>query len=552
MKKKNLLMFALAGLLFASCSEKLPGGEDGGGVLNPDGESWVSLNIQTTPKTKALNTPDEILNGTADETNVVGVLAVFFDAAGKATVAKDLTIGAGGQAQPGEDLGAAGAPFKVPNTSTKVLIVVNPVGFNTTTINSAIDNNTPPSYDDLNVAVAGTVSATGTGYNIIGSDKKAFMMTNATGLLEPYGSNLVLYPTEAAATSQPCVVHVDRVAAKVRLYMGSNYATPANVFVQEIGWVLNVTNKLYFPVSLRTETFLNTQTPFDKYLDGSYRIDPNYDHTSIAYPSTAYDSNYNYYTQTTDPTSWNTTETTDNKNVEYCLENTQIVDASRNDNVHAYTTHVIFKAKFTPTKFPYADGTPDLTLTEDQAKEQNWIRIGEGNYTFATLMTWIKKELVSYYGGTGYTPSITNAFIGFLGSKGIDIDLPTRTADAAETQATAALALFTAHESKFANNTGTLTAGMHGSVSYYTKGENYYKIMIKHDNEDSDSVVNELGEFGVVRNSVYDLTITSVNNPGYPVIPDPDPNTPDEDKDGWISVKININPWTWYTQEVPL
>lgn len=41
--------------------------------------------------------------------------------------------------------------------------------------------------------------------------------------------------------------------------------------------------------------------------------------------------------------------------------------------------------------------------------------------------------------------------------------------------------------------------------------------MIKHD--DTSAVTNELGEFGVVRNSVYDINVKKFNNPGYPAIP---------------------------------
>lgn len=60
MKKKNLFMFALASFMFAACSENLPdGGDDGGGIINTDGEAWVSLNIKAGTATKALHNPDE-------------------------------------------------------------------------------------------------------------------------------------------------------------------------------------------------------------------------------------------------------------------------------------------------------------------------------------------------------------------------------------------------------------------------------------------------------------------------------------------------------------
>ena len=79
MKKKNYFLCTLAALMFASCSENLPDdGDEGNGATNTDGEAWVSLNIQTGARTKALNNPDEE-NGTADESNVEKIMIVFFD-----------------------------------------------------------------------------------------------------------------------------------------------------------------------------------------------------------------------------------------------------------------------------------------------------------------------------------------------------------------------------------------------------------------------------------------------------------------------------------------
>ena len=37
-----------------------------------------------------------------------------------------------------------------------------------------------------------------------------------------------------------------------------------------------------------------------------------------------------------------------------------------------------------------------------------------------------------------------------------------------------------------------------------------------------------------------------------PSIPDPDPITPDEEEDRYLSIKIEVNPWTWYSQVEPL
>ena len=42
---------------------------------------------------------------------------------------------------------------------------------------------------------------------------------------------------------------------------------------------------------------------------------------------------------------------------------------------------------------------------------------------------------------------------------------------------------------------------------------------------------------------------SACSNDDDPTIPDPDPDTPDENDETWLSIQINVNPWTWYSQE---
>ncbi len=56
-------------------------------------------------------------------------------------------------------------------------------------------------------------------------------------------------------------------------------------------------------------------------------------------------------------------------------------------------------------------------------------------------------------------------------------------------------------------------------------------------------------EFGVVRNNVYKLAVTGISRLGHPRItdndPDPvDPDNPDEDGDVYLSLSIQVRPWT--------
>ena len=525
MKKKNFLMLALAAVAFAACSNEdlVPVDNPGNNndlVTDPNADAWVALAVKTPVQTRGLHNPNQEA-ATEDESKITKVRAIFFTANANedaATVTADLTLDndeAGLDAN-GIPSGAAGKAFKVPATSKRILIIANP--------------------------------------------SPKFMMSNAKGSLEPsdedeasgtFGEpvDLSLYATETAATNNPISIRIDRVVSKVRVYVTAD--SDAKATISGAGWVLNATNKTFFPVSKRTLTWNETPakkplgargtciTPFDQYKIGSYRVDPNYSTQALA--------NYNAYTSTSAPSIWNDPTTTVNKVAEYCLENTQ----TATHNVHAYTTHVLLKAKFIPSEYGRPapnDGTPSTAQETDPKLVGDWMLINGGFYTFATLMEWIEAELKAKYADkepTTFPTARTTAYNRYLAAVGVgEISLPA-TADAAAI--TSLVDDFKATKANVGNVAAKDRAITVTGLTYYVGAVSYYKIMIKHD--DTSAVTNELGEFGVVRNSVYDINVKKFNNPGYPAIPDPDEGTPDESDEGWLSIEIIPNPWTWYTQE---
>ncbi|MBC5643856.1 Mfa1 fimbrilin C-terminal domain-containing protein [Parabacteroides sp. BX2] len=593
MKKKNFLMFALASFMFASCSESLPdGGEDGGGNSSAGGDAWVSLNVVTTTTTKALHDPDQE-NGTADESKVNTMMALFFDShltgSNNPALLTKLSWGTGDPeiGTPGQPGGTPTKAFKVDKNSKAFMIILNPSSDFTTNVASA------STFDDVNKIIANT----SVGAVIGGTNQNSFMMTNAKGKLEPTtitdagssvtvtDNDLVTYATAGEAEGKPYKVTVDRVAAKVRLFADNNYPQ-STLDINTVGWTLNVTNKKYYPMSERTETWLETTargciTPFDKWHFGSYRVDPNYDgqKTSMAnITTTPYTDNYAYYTHASAP-SW-VTATADSTGPNaskipalYCLENTQ----EENDNYQAYTTHVLLKVVSQPKglQLPNNGGTYNGTTNSDNDVDASgkvnpgsaWIKIGtDGYYSYKLVVKYIEAELTAKY--TDQAPddylqtSVTNAFGAYLDSL-VKYSVPNVTAITLPTAA--------AFQAKLDDNTyssiadgaqkiaasfeqagvKTYGAAAYGNVSYYEGGEGYHVIMIKHDN-DTDNTNNKLGEFGVVRNSVYDIAIKDIKTPGYPIIPEPDPGKKDEEEESFISVEIGINPWTWYRQEIEL
>lgn len=593
MKKKNFLMFALASFMFAACSESLPdGGEDGGGNSSAGGDAWVSLNVVTTTTTKALHDPDQE-NGTADESKVNTMMALFFDShltgSNDPALLTKLSWGTGDPeiGTPGQPGGTPTKAFKVDKNSKAFMIILNPSSDFTTNVASA------STFDDVNKIIANT----SVGAVIGGTNQNSFMMTNAKGKLEPTtitdagssvtvtDNDLVTYATAGEAEGKPYKVTVDRVAAKVRLFADVNYPQ-STLDINTVGWTLNVTNKKYYPMSERTKTWLETTargciTPFDKWHFGSYRVDPNYDgqKTSMAnITTTPYTDNYAYYTHASAP-SW-VTATADSTGPNaskipalYCLENTQ----EENDNYQAYTTHVLLKVVSQPKglQLPNNGGTYNGTTNSDNDVDASgkvnpgsaWIKIGtDGYYSYKLVVKYIEAELTAKY--TDQAPddylqtSVTNAFGAYLDSL-VKYSVPNVTAITLPTAAAFQAKLDDNIYSSIADGAQKIAASFeqagvktygaaaYGNVSYYEGGEGYHVIMIKHDN-DKDNTNNKLGEFGVVRNSVYDIAIKDIKTPGYPIIPEPDPGKKDEEEESFISVEIGINPWTWYRQEIEL
>lgn len=529
MKKKYFGMFALAAMVLSACSNDDIGSSGNSDIVtDPTGEAWVALKVITpsTPVMRALNNPD-FENGTEPESEIKTVRAIFFtkDADPVVTADIELTNDEAGLSSTGQPTGTAGTAFKIPATSKRILLVANPSAKfpdKITTVSKA--------YSVINAEIAeeaGLISST-----------NGFMMTNAKGHLEPSLSNgddtdLVLYKTSQAATTSPLSVNIDRVVAKVRVAINANTESSATINLDNGGWLLNVTNKKYFPVSERLTTWYETngggfRAPFDQYRKGAYRKDPNFASHNVG-------TDYTYVAADPGDGNWLASGTS-----KYCLENTQ--DAA--SNMHAYTTHVLFKAKFIPNEYKMP-GT--ATASTDQDEKGDWMLINGGYYTFTTLMSWIEAELTYKFNQPEpllISTALTSAFNKYLGTEGIGIGEVVLPDDKAGIPAT--MNDFRNKKAAILGKSDTERAKTVGSLTYYAGAVCYYKAIIKHD--DTDAAVNELGEFRVVRNSVYDIVVSKFNNPGYPIIPDPGTDEPDEEDEKWLSIQINVNPWTWYKQ----
>lgn len=527
MKTKFFLMFASAAMLLAACSKDDigSGGDDSGVVTDPTGKAWVALEIKTPSAagTRALHDPNKE-DGSSEESTVKTVRAIFFDA--DETLTEDITLDDLQVGKPGQPSGEVGEPFKVDAKSKRILIIANPGADFPASFTPGMTT-----YAEVNAALTIGEDVT---LNVAADGN--FMMSNSKGRLEPSASatdgtdaDLKLYKTKELASASPLAINIDRVVAKVRVNVEnmSNIATISNPL-----WVLNVTNTKFFPVSERTLTWNENEankdegargtciTPFDQYRIGSYRVDPNY--------NTSDKSDYKVINDEIEITNAPGSS-------QYCLENTQEEDF----NQHQYTTQVLLKVQFVPNAY----GRPNTTDMGAPDVNGDWIRINGGFYTFETLKEWIAAELKSKYDDSGSArPSVTTVLTDALNRYFGATDIGQVTLDLTGVNVNSLVSIFNGKIDQIKGH----KAGTYDNFTYYAGGICYYRIMIKHD--DTDKVWNKLGEFGVVRNSVYDINVSRFNNPGYPVIPPPGPD-PDEEEGNYLSIQINVNPWTWYSQE---
>ena len=126
-----------------------------------------------------------------------------------------------------------------------------------------------------------------------------------------------------------------------------------------------------------------------------------------------------------------------------------------------------------------------------------------------------------------------------------------------------------------ATDVSTIIADLtaHVQFSYYKDGMAYYKVLVKHFGDvetplrpaseitgsDYDDVYpttnraqNYLGRYSIVRNNWYRITLDGIKHIGKPSVPEIPEDTPDDEIDAYLKVRINILSWGVRTQHVTL
>lgn len=536
MKTRSFLLSTLAVFIFAGCSsedtreDNIPGGE-------LDGKAYLSLSLQShTATSRAVDTKP----GSSGESKAGAVKVLLFDEDDVCLDVADfdgLTVGnsEGTSAEgTGTPEAAVSAAKLVPEKTKKVFVVINPYADGNKGWNLTADAVKGKPWSAINTAIEAVIANIATNDNFMmasageGAGIEGALMGVTVHKPDGYTQDKI-DAAKKEAKDHPAEISVDRLSAKVELAVKDPFSTkPDGAKFTFGGWELSVTNK---SVKLYSEliTYDNATTGAVYRRDKNYLLTEQPDVTSESTMEANMDASFNYLKNIDNINEDIPAVAQADKASLYCLENTMDAKAQQ----LGFTTKVVVKAQYTPN-----------SLTE-KSSYFSW----KGNYY---TLDQLKTEYLNHSDGSGLKVDLP-IFLkkaGIMTQEQFDGDQDTK-----NTIVTSLSEGATATQL----NAKTGIIGRFCAVRYYHESVCYYDVLIRHDQ----SVIEKmaLGRYGVVRNNWYHLDLQSVSGPGTPWIPDPSdpdpdnptpPDTDDDEADAYLSVKITINPWTYWTQGVDL
>lgn len=601
MKNLKFISILLAAGAIAACNKTLdetqPDGSTGPVYTGNKGYVNISLNLPTTSG-NGTRANDQFDNGLAAEYNVNSAIIALFYGSDESTAtckwafslsSSDFQETVNDNPNNITSYFASGVRMiQAPGEGENVyaLAILNPTNvFTVTTSSDAANENAGDAVLSTQLQVDGsTFSGALSALNTVRTydagiasvaNNGSFLMTNAPVSSQasfqspaPSGLNVTtlaqidVYTDKSlasgAASANP--IYVERAVAKATVKVSSDNGSltvdsevPAfdKATVTFDGWVLQNTNKTYFPVhkaddwGIWSGYFNGNVTSevnrfFSQTLAAPYRV---YWAIDNNYSSEATADNFNVFTNANQPGSWNsvgnnrTAEYSGNL-VGYCAENTTIAQQMSNDQL----TSVLLKSTFTPSGANDGDNFFMLNNTSEIYTEDNFI-------------AWATAILAnsSYALTQGQTLTIKSS-----AEEGKTIT------DAAGVKALLEISNGTATDLSD-NQANTLISAAGSNIKFYKDGVTYYNtVVIEHfgdgqtplTNTDINAVTDydeakHLGRYGMVRNNWYELVINRVSGPGEPEIPEI-PDTPVDQTSSYINCQINILSWAKRSQGVDL
>ena len=592
MKIKSLLIGMLACSAMVACTNEDVidnGNEQQSGAKGKayvvvkimDGEGIGSRGIKGSP---------EFHLGTADEHAIKTADFYFYDEDGNYVTEAQLTP-SGTPTQTEGQVSGDNIEFRTSavlvltnlnqqNYPKYVVAVLNkPQGFKLgATLNAAKENL-------LEQGLAGTTITEGTGE----TTKTYFVMSNSTyngaatavaanghfATVIPSTAFLKETPKDEEITAKAVNIYVERLSAKVELTSEDEYnlgndfningVAGKTLKAKILGWGLNATNRKSYVMKNVNESFTalgdltwDAASNFRSY----WAMSPNYN--GGTYPTmftgeteetegTTLDEN----TYDLDYISWKNLGVAVGSNT-YCAENTNTKAVLEEGNFHAKATEVLLKAQVVDANnAPVSLIRYDNTLyLEDGYLERLFVKVAPQIYRLdGNTQVFISSEDVAYElkdeGDGRISVKFTGAKEGtsYEWKKDVTSD-ETTTAQTIENLATE---LNNAFNSQFAKERSTDEADANYVLAYhYNDGMMYYNIPIEHLRTQATAGVYtngavdvEEGEYGVVRNHYYKITVNSISKLGAAVHDATEEIVPDADENVTYCVGATINILSW-------
>ena len=344
---------------------------------------------------------------------------------------------------------------------------------------------------------------------------------------------------EAYAGEKFVELYVERAAAKIDLTVptGSSTGLTTDDAVKYdpsgIRWEVQNYNTSYYLSRHVSDTYLDYSsnvltTPFYRFAEET-AVDPTMSSKNYRIPW-AEDANYSSAAPENVPTT-GTQATLDNSpsSVVYLAENT----VDENSLKQGYTTRIVLAV-------PFNGGTSFYTSSLGGADEI---------FSVDAMKNKVKAYISSQHGKTATEVTFTNAANGLATVNTVTLS------DASDASAIVS------------------DINSHVQFSYYNNGMAYYKVLVKHFGDDetplrpaseitgstyddvyptSNRAKNYLGRYSIVRNNWYNIELQGIKHIGKPSVPEIPADTPDDEIDAYLKVRINILSWAKRTQQVTL
>jgi len=378
--------------------------------------------------------------------------------------------------------------------------------------------------------------------NSAGGGSTAPASTNIRWMPELTAAHIYNSIEEAYSGDKFVEIYVERAAAKIDLSVpsGSSTGLTTNDAVKYdpsgILWEVQNYNTSYYLTRHVSTTYLGytsslLTTPIYRFAEKT-AIDPDMTTKNYRIPW-AEDINYSSAAPENVPSATiigkQVSLSKTPSDVVYLAENT----VDQNSLKQEYTTRIVLAVPFNGGNSFYTSslGGADEIFSVDEMKNK------------------VKEYITTHHGKTATEVSFSNAADGKATVEGITLS--------------------------DASDASTIITDINSNVqfSYYLNGMAYYKVLVKHFGDvetplrsaadipgstyddvypSATRARDYLGRYSIVRNNWYQITLDGIKHIGKPSVPEIPTDTPDDEIDAYLKVRINILSWALRTQHVTL